>query len=401
MRSYLVMMHPFCGLRVPCHLRRVLIRSINGNAKNKFSVGEAVRRVNRENKYLYGNLIESRGKRRKCLARTLRTDEAKAVGLVSPKEESDVNYHDSNLYPQIQTKLIKVSDGSTSTPLKTNSLSSVGGEVDAKPPQCDANVVPSTVLKCIKGFPLINHSKSSCASNDFQQFESLQFLSKEYSKRYPSVGKILNATLPDVSKVLLKKWREKMISLLGEEGFLKFNRAQLSAGVQFHAAIQSYLRGASKDSLNLDGQGVSGSWESLSSVISEIQSVRVLEGPVRHTHLLYHGVADCVASYQGEEVLIEWKKSDKPKPTLEKTYDAPVQLSAYVGAMNYDQHYPLQVTAGLVVVAYSDASPADVFHLPLSECNKYWNLWLERLQLYWSQQQENRKSAQEFGNKEL
>lgn len=43
-------------------------------------------------------------------------------------------------------------------------------------------------------------------------------------------------------------------------------------------------------------------------------------------------------------MIIEWKKSDKQKPEIEKTYDAPLQLSAYFGAMNYDVNYNFQVT---------------------------------------------------------
>lgn len=42
-------------------------------------------------------------------------------------------------------------------------------------------------------------------------------------------------------------------------------------------------------------------------------------------------------------MLIEWKKSDKQKPEIGKTYDAPIQLSAYFGAMNYDVKYNFQV----------------------------------------------------------
>jgi hypothetical protein len=47
---------------------------------------------------------------------------------------------------------------------------------------------------------------------------------------------------------------------------------------------------------------------------------------------------------RGKPVIIEWKKSDKQKPEIEKTYDAPLQLSAYFGAMNYDVNYNFQVT---------------------------------------------------------
>lgn len=33
----------------------------------------------------------------------------------------------------------------------------------------------------------------------------------------------------------------------------------------------------------------------------------------------------------------------------------------------------------MVIVAYSDGSPADVFWLTSETCDKYWKLWLKRL----------------------
>jgi len=101
-----------------------------------------------------------------------------------------------------------------------------------------------------------------------------------------------------------------------------------------------------------------------------------------------------VAHYKGKPVLIEWKKSDKQKPEIEKTYDAPLQLSAYFGAMNYDVKYNFQVQGGLVVVAYSDGSPAHTFRMSLTDCKKYWNMWLLRLQQYWLQQQQWKQTIQ-------
>ena len=48
-------------------------------------------------------------------------------------------------------------------------------------------------------------------------------------------------------------------------------------------------------------------------------------------------------SYRGTLVLIDWKTSDRRKNTLKATYDDPVQLAAYMGAINADSNYPFEV----------------------------------------------------------
>lgn len=42
-------------------------------------------------------------------------------------------------------------------------------------------------------------------------------------------------------------------------------------------------------------------------------------------------------------VVIDWKKSDKLKSTISMTYDAPLQIAAYIGAINFDSNYPFKV----------------------------------------------------------
>ena len=41
--------------------------------------------------------------------------------------------------------------------------------------------------------------------------------------------------------------------------------------------------------------------------------------------------------------LIDWKSSEKQKPTLSDCYDFPLQAVAYAGAVNHDDHYPFKV----------------------------------------------------------
>lgn len=79
----------------------------------------------------------------------------------------------------------------------------------------------------------------------------------------------------------------------------------------------------------------------------------------------------------------EWKTSEKAKPRLTSTYDAPVQLCAYLGALNADPRYDLVVKNGRVVVAYKNGDLANVFDLTETDLRKYWLMWLQRLQEYW------------------
>ena len=41
--------------------------------------------------------------------------------------------------------------------------------------------------------------------------------------------------------------------------------------------------------------------------------------------------------------LIDWKTSEKEKPSLDDCYDFPLQAVAYAGAINHDDRYPFKV----------------------------------------------------------
>lgn len=47
--------------------------------------------------------------------------------------------------------------------------------------------------------------------------------------------------------------------------------------------------------------------------------------------------------YRDTPVVIEWKKSSRDKSSLQATYDAPIQLAAYMGAVNNDISYDFKV----------------------------------------------------------
>lgn len=87
--------------------------------------------------------------------------------------------------------------------------------------------------------------------------------------------------------------------------------------------------------------------------------------------------------FSNELCALEWKTSEKTKSTLISTFDAPIQLCAYIGAMNVDPRYDIRIKTGYVVVAYKNGDTAHIFRLSESDIRKYWAVWLSRLQEYW------------------
>lgn len=85
--------------------------------------------------------------------------------------------------------------------------------------------------------------------------------------------------------------------------------------------------------------------------------------------------------FRDKPTLIEWKKSDKPRKSISLTYDNPVQLAAYFGAVCNDLNYKhLNVRDALLVIAYTDGSKADFYHLSVDKLREHWAQWLIRLE---------------------
>lgn len=197
----------------------------------------------------------------------------------------------------------------------------------------------------------------------------------------PSVTNILNTTMPESSVTALAIWKKKKIKEVGVEGFETFMREAKQKGKDLHTGIETHLRGVQYDSVFIESR-IAGYWLSLKSVLSSIEDVVMLESFVVHPQLRYKGIVDCVARHKGTLVLIDWKTSDRRKETLKATYDDPVQLAAYIGALNADNNYPFEVKNAVLVVAYPTGVPASVLFLNQNLCEHYWQIWLQRLQKF-------------------
>ncbi|XP_075233325.1 mitochondrial genome maintenance exonuclease 1-like [Lycorma delicatula] len=318
---------------------------------------------NTENKYLFGDLLESQGNRKKRL--TLQKTRESAVKFQTVQK---VHYE-----KQKPSKIV------SSEPINNDAV--IGKKEESDKKYSFNLTVP---LGKVTEFPLINNTKVKLKyklpKNGALSFDYSINYDNEVLKNIPSVSRILKATMPEKSKLLLENWQKKMIAELGVEGFESMNKAKLKQGSDLHEYIRKYLlNGKSSKEFDTAPVNIITILKSLKSVFKKLSDVCVLESHVIHSELPYRGIIDCVAKYNGKLAVIEWKHSDKRKPYIQWTYDAPIQLSAYLGALNYDNNYRIPVKAGMVVVAYTDGSPADVFWLTNQACERYWKSWLSRL----------------------
>ncbi|NXW64329.1 MGME1 exonuclease, partial [Eurystomus gularis] len=201
--------------------------------------------------------------------------------------------------------------------------------------------------------------------------------------KMPSVTRVLQQTVSPQQAFYLERWKQKMIQELGKEGFEEYTKNLFLQGELFHAALESmFLSEETATKEQRDDVTISGYISSVQHVLEDISEVKALESAVQHETLQYLGLVDCVAKYRGQLCVIDWKTSEKPKPFLKNTFDNPLQVAAYIGAINHDANYDFQVRCGLIVVAYKNGSPAHPHFMGPGLCSQYWNKWLLRLEAY-------------------
>lgn len=199
--------------------------------------------------------------------------------------------------------------------------------------------------------------------------------------KIPSVTRVLQQTMTSEQIFYLERWKQRMILELGEDGFAEYTSNIFLQGKRFHEALESILS-PQRNLKEIDENLTSGYIESIQHILKDVSGVRALESAVQHETLKYVGLLDCVAEYQGKLCVIDWKTSEKPKPFIRNTFDNPLQVVAYVGAINHDANYSFQVQCGLIVVAYKDGSPAHPHFMDTKLCSQYWAKWLLRLEEY-------------------
>jgi len=129
------------------------------------------------------------------------------------------------------------------------------------------------------------------------------------------------------NKEIFINWRKKV----GEEEAERVTKAATSRGTDMHTLVENYLSNQDLPSV----QPISDFLFKIAKTdLNRINNIYALEGSLYSKQLGIAGTVDCIAEYDGELAIIDFKTSKKPKPRewIEHYF---VQCMAY-GCMLYE-----------------------------------------------------------------
>ncbi|KAF9424234.1 hypothetical protein HW555_000627 [Spodoptera exigua] len=379
------MFRPVCtiGQRISFERKsREFIRNKVVRPASFLNPAEKLKLFNKENKELFGPLLESSKQKKQRARKAAKNRTSHQNNDSTASNENKLKFLESTErnggQSQILTGYVKYNPVLAVNVLKTKMWQNTRHCVNF------VGVVLNNTVRGVATSASCNAARSSPAQPGYASEDKILQIKphkNDYAQQYPSVTLILNKTMTDESRSALEKWKQERIAEMGLEEFNKFYAAQMAVGTKFHSTLKNYFT-QPQTQLRIEKE-VEGVWVSVADVLKHISSPKAIESNVIHPVLKYRGIFDAIADYDEKPTLIEWKKSDKPRKSIANTYDNPVQLAAYYGAVCHDLNYKhLNVRDALLVIAYTDGSKADVFHLSSDKLREHWAQWLIRLEEY-------------------
>ena len=218
--------------------------------------------------------------------------------------------------------------------------------------------------------------------NKFNYPKSTRSIEDGYRKYFlgeeklPSVTTILSATKSEEEKAALANWRERV-------GFKEANRIKTEAssrGTSMHSYIEDYLRGRINESFFESNEQYKNMAKEIieKGIDNKLDEIYGIEETLYYPEQ-YAGTADLIGVYQGNDVVIDFKQSNKPKKT-DYIQEYFLQLGAYTLA--HDVVQGTKMKAGIILLCTKDILFQE-FKIEGAELEMYQNLFLGRVKKFY------------------
>ena len=150
--------------------------------------------------------------------------------------------------------------------------------------------------------------------------DGVRYYTLPSGKKAPSITSITSF----YNRQIFKNWREKV----GEEQANKITKVATDRGTKFHDLVEKYLLNEDINSLKNVLPATKARWIAARDALNNIDNIHALEKPLYSEYFGIAGRVDCIAEYEGELAVIDFKTSKKIKPEkwLENYF---VQETAY------------------------------------------------------------------------
>jgi len=196
------------------------------------------------------------------------------------------------------------------------------------------------------------------------------------NEKLPSVTTVLKHTESAEKRESLAAWRERV-------GELEATRIVDSAGARgtaMHKILEKYILGEGYlDETTVGKEAHNMATQVINSGLSNITEYYGTECTLYYPGL-YAGQTDLVAIHKGEDAIIDFKQTNKPK-RREWIEDYCLQLAAYAMAHNFI--YKTKITKGVVMMCSKDNYYQE-FVIEGAEFQKYKHNFLRRVDEYYS-----------------
>jgi genome maintenance exonuclease 1 len=209
-------------------------------------------------------------------------------------------------------------------------------------------------------------------------------------KKLPSVTTVLDKTKPEEKKAALEQWRRNV----GHAKAQQITTEAANRGTRMHAYLEHYVKtGAMKER---GSNPFSWASHAMAETVIEhgLKNVNEFWGVEVPLYFpgLYAGTTDCVGIHTGDESILDFKQTNKPKKR-EWIEDYFLQLVAY--ALAHNEVYGTNIHKGVVLMCVKPQITNDGTILGTCEYQEfvlepkdfdYWaDQWWRRLELYYLQ----------------
>ena len=195
-------------------------------------------------------------------------------------------------------------------------------------------------------------------------------------EKLPSVTSILQATKSEEDKASLENWKQRV----GHKEANKIKTEASNRGTSMHSYIEDFLRGRINESFFESNEQYKNMAKEIieKGINGRLEEIYGMEETLYYPKQ-YAGTADMIAVYEGKNVVIDFKQSNKPKK-IDYIQDYFLQLGAYTLA--HDVVHGTKMKAGIILLCTKDILFQE-FKIEGVELEMYQNLFLGRVKKFY------------------